>query len=199
MFQQQIEIRDLASEEARASATKWKLNKTKAFVKPTGLPRHVYNVQCIGVPQDIYVGQNLDFEVFLETAPSSGTETPPEIILDSCIFTLVAQTGGLQPTHIEVLRQKARGQRPKGPFSNDNGFRKTIDLGTFAHIPSTFAMGDISQSYKLIFELFLHAGNHDVVMKREFPIVVHSDAERRSLEEPAPPTYEEVMAGTRTM
>lgn len=177
MFARRLEVQDesLLPEDTR-SVLKRKLSKNKAYayIKPTEYPKYVFEATCIGVPQEISVGQRLQFEVAIQSISNlSTTDKEPDVSLDSCIVTLIAQTAGTPPLHIEVLRQRQSSQRPSGPFTKDNDYRKKVDLGIFGHVPSAFNGQDVSQSHKLRLEIQFHAANNTVVMKREFPVIVH--------------------------
>lgn len=197
MFQQQLVFSSEVPRPETPPGLKGRIaNKAKITTKTAEQPKHVFNTVISGLPQELYVGQRLEFEIAIkpDISNSSVTESSPEISLDACTITLFCQTNGPHPEHIEVLKQKVNKQRPSGPFSADSGYRKTVDGGVFGHMPSTFNYRNVSQSYKLKLDLQFYAAGSTVAMKKECPVIVYpyrAAAEGESL-----PSYEEVMGGS---
>ncbi|KAK4623568.1 hypothetical protein CLAFUW4_06343 [Fulvia fulva] len=192
MFQQQLVFQG-AAPQPDSPGLKGRI--AKITTKAAEQPKHVFNTIVSALPQELYIGQRLEFEVAInpDIINASSTEELPEVSLDACTITLFCQTNGPHPEHIEVLRQKVNKQRPSGPFSADTGFRKTVDGGTFGHMPSTFNFRNVSQSYKLRLDLQFYAAGSTVAMKKELPVIVYPY--RAPREDDSLPSYEEVMGG----
>ncbi|KAF2207067.1 hypothetical protein CERZMDRAFT_88829 [Cercospora zeae-maydis SCOH1-5] len=152
-------------------------NKTKAFLKPIDLPKFVFDVICIGIPQHAYVGQNLSFAITIQPDGSSTTKTDPEIFLDKCTISLIAQTTGIQPAPLEILKTKAADFSSARPFSREDGMTKGIDVGVLSWVPATFTFRKITRTYKLRIVGRFTVGTQQISTSRDVPITIHPPLE----------------------
>lgn len=166
------------------------MGKTKALLRSTEFPRYVFRATFARIPEHAFVGQPLSFNVCIATDPSSTTRIHPDVLLESCNIALLAHTTGTQPPNIETLRTKRCDVASSTPFSDQNGWTQTIDIGTLTWVPSSFTHDNIGRYYKLRIVCQLAVGKQKLTVKRDVPITIHPPL---SLTEP--PEFETEMPG----
>lgn len=182
-FEQQLTAQhdSLRPPEARPRGIR---DKTKALLKPTEPPKYVFTVRCFHVPQHAFIGQPIEFDISIASHSSSTTTTPPAVFLDSCNIALVAYTSGMQPSNIEILRNRNVDiSHPPRPFSSTYGWSRGIDVGTLSYVPSTFRCGKIARSYKLRITIVFSVGKQNLHLRRDMPLEVHPPLHRSSYDD----------------
>lgn len=185
---------------------------SKAWVKrklgKMSYPEYYFTAVCSGLPQNLGVGEHFQFDIAIQPDSKLTTDdVEGKISLDYCIFTLIAQIGGWNSCLVEpeILSQKKDTQLPRGRFSWDTGYKKTVDIGVLSHVPATFNghdTKDTNPSYKVRLEIRLNVASkpgaeNPVDINYDCGLVMHPPAiqpvKQRQIERL--PTYAEVIAG----
>ncbi|KXT00431.1 hypothetical protein AC578_1927 [Pseudocercospora eumusae] len=148
------------------------LGKTKAFLKPSELPKYVFTATCSNVPQHAFIDQPVAFDISVASHFSSTVQENPEVFLDSCTTSLIARTTGVKPVNIETLWSKTTEFERK-PFSDEHGWAKTVDIGNLDWVPSTFSLGDIERSYKFRIAAQFSVGKQKLSIRQDMPVMIH--------------------------
>ena len=183
MFEHKLSIsnRDLIAESERARGFK---RKTRAFFREAN-PRYDFDVLCKDVPTHICLRQPFMFTVTIRTNDEHTTcSVQPEITLHECKVTINAlttlfssQPGQQRPqkTIAEKVLLLTGAARPEGPFSSRDNYTKSISTGPLQedNIVPSFAVDNLSRSYKARIDMQFRAAKQKLDVKRDFPLTIH--------------------------
>ncbi|KAK3707540.1 hypothetical protein LTR37_012035 [Vermiconidia calcicola] len=137
--------------------------KAKALFKESEPPQYAFEVVCTSVPEHVYPGQQLSFEVGVRSNSERTTTTvQPEIKLDECKVTIVGLsslfTDNVEPVEDRKDEATVNGTvQPPGLFSKEHDFSKRIT----------------TEPLPLKIEMIMHCGTSKVHARRELPVKVH--------------------------
>ena len=170
--------------------------KTIARINSEAKPSYKFSVTCVGYPDVIPVGRDIQFDLRIRNE-SNGTTTDniPEVSLGECRVDLVARTQmyatnfrGADSARIEGLETEATlsllKASPDGPFNKENDFSKKL---IFTPIPastaSTFLIKKLGRSYRLHLDIQFLVAEQKISLERNVNVRILPPFQQRD----APP------------